>query len=110
MEFQQTFSKQFLQGIPTETLRLKRISAIKRCVESVGHHILAAAVSGHTRYTVEVKDNVTYDGYKVTTADLIEGLTVKFPGCSIEVGESWDPDVRNPNQMNRKSGIIIDWS
>ena len=107
---QQTFSKQFLQGIPAETLRVKRISAIKRCVESVVHHILEAAACGHTRYTVEVKDNVTYDGYKVTSADLIEGLTTKFPGCSIEVGESWDADARNPNQMNRKSGIIVDWS
>ena len=110
MEFQRTFSKQFLQGVPAENLRVQRIQAIRRFVESAEPRILAAAASGHTRYTVEVKDNVTYDGYKVTTADLIEGLTAKFPGCTIEIGESWDPDLRNPNKMTRKSGIIVDWS
>lgn len=110
MEFQRTFSKQFLQGVPTETLRLKRIQTIRQFVESVEPRILAAAASGHTRYTVEMRDKVTYDDYKVTTADLIEGLNLKFPGCSITVGESWDVDLIKPNQMNRKSGIIVDWS
>ena len=111
MEFKQVFSREYLQTERARYHEAVRVQAVMRHVESHHQLILGAAREGKTHYTIETTpDGFQCGGYTPTIEDLLEGYRIKFPDCKVEYGESWEPSPRNPNQMNRKSGIIIDWS
>lgn len=112
MEFKQTFNREFLRTAYERTLEQQRIQAITRCVEQVCGQVLQSANIGKTQHTIEMNDRsaVQISPYIPSTQELIDAFRLKFPDCRVEYGETWEPSPRNPNQMNKKSGIIIDWS
>jgi hypothetical protein len=111
MEFKETFSREFLQDERARFLKVIRIAAITTHIQQTYQRVLGAAREGKTEYTVETSPGGFRVGdYTATADDLLEGYRAKFPGCKVEHGETWEASPRNPNQMNKKSGIIIDWS
>jgi hypothetical protein len=111
MEFKETFSREALQCARQQYLVAIRLEAIKRHVEQTFRLVLIAAQQGKTQFTIETQpDGFRVGDYTATPDDLLEGYRAKFPDCRVEYGETWEPSARNPNQMNKKSGIIIDWS
>lgn len=112
MEFKQTFNREFLRTAYERALEQQRIQAITRWVEQASPHVLQSATLGKTQYTVDVHDRsgIHPSNYIPTPEELVEGFRLKFPDCKVEYEETWEASPRNPNQMNKKSGIIIDWS
>lgn len=101
-----------LQTAQQRHLERQRIAAITNWVNQVSGPIYAAAQNGQTKYVIDTiaTNGVLSHQYKPTTEELVEALKLKCPGCSVEFSETWEPSPRNPNQMNKKSGIIIDWT
>lgn len=111
MEFKETFSRTMMQSARQQYLAVIRREAITRHVENYSRFALVAAQQGKTQFTIETQpDGFRVGDYTATPDDLLEGYRAKFPDCRVEYGETWEPSARNPNQMNKKSGIIIDWS
>jgi hypothetical protein len=111
MEFKDTFSREFLQNEQTRFKELLRIQSVTQHVNQHSGMVVGAARDGKTQYTVEMSSSgVRCGNYVPTVDDLLEGYRLKFPDCRVEYGETWEPLPRNPNQMVKKSGIIIDWS
>lgn len=112
MDFKQTFNREYLRTAYERALEQQRIETITRWVEQVSRQVLHSASIGKTQYTVEVRDRsgIQTSEYIPTNEELVEAFRIKFPDCKVEYGETWEPAPRNPNQMNKKSGIIIDWS
>lgn len=108
---EKTYSREFLQAERSRFHEEIRQKAIQQYVRQTEMLILGAAREGKTQYTVDTTaGNLLYGNYMLTTDDLVQGYSAKFPGCKVEYGETWEPSPRNPNQMNKKSGIVIDWS
>lgn len=112
MEFTQTFNREFLRTAYERALEQQRIQTITRWVEQASPLVLQSATLGKTQYTVEVRDTrgLQTSNYIPTPEELVEAFRLKFPDCRVEYGETWESSPKNPNQMNKKSGIIIDWS
>lgn len=112
MEFKQTFNREYLRTAHARALEQQRIQAITQWVEQSTGQIVHAANTGKTQYTIEypIRSGIQTSNYMPTPEDLIDAFRLKFPDCRVEYGETWEPSPRNPNQMNKKSGIIIDWS
>lgn len=111
MEFSQTISREFLQNEQVRFKELLRIQSVMQHVNKYSHMIVEKARDGKTQYTIEVRNyRIQLDNCIVTVDDLLEGYRLKFPDCKVDYKETWEPCLRNPNQMNKKSGIIIDWS
>jgi len=110
MEFRQTISRHELLGMRDK----HKMAFIVQCIENLSHGVLHAARSGETRHMIEVRNERatgwTGEQYVPTNEDLIEGFRAKFPGCNVQYEESWVTLPRTPNQMHKKSGIIVDWS
>lgn len=100
-----------LQSARQQYLAAIRREAITRHVENHSRLALMAAQQGKTQFMIETHPAGFRVGeYTATRDDLLEGYRAKFPDCRVEYGETWEPSPRNPNQMNKKSGILIDWS
>ncbi len=110
METKETISRDYLRTERARYLENLRIAAMTKHVQRYAAVVLSAAREGKTKYTVDVPIVSQDSEYKVTKDDIIEAYRAKFPDCRIEYGESWEPSPRNPNQLNKKTGIIIDWS
>ena len=111
MEFKETFSREFLQSEQFRFKELLRVQSVTRHVNQYSAMVVGAAREGKMQYTIETHPGGFRVGeYTATSDDLLEGYRAKFPDCRVEYGETWEPSHRNPNQMNKKSGIIIDWS
>ena len=111
VKMEKTYSREFLQAERSRFREEIRQKAIHSHVYQNWQFVLGAAREGKTQYTVDTTTgNLLYGNYTLTTDDLIEGYSAKFPGCKVEYGETWEASSRNPNQMNKKSGIVIDWS
>ena len=109
----QTFSREYLQTERARYLKSVRDELIRN---HIGQHtglILGAARDGRIQQTVSIVElelRVHHSQYTLTIDDLLEGYRAKFPDCKVEYGETWEASPKNPNQMNKKSGIVIDWS
>lgn len=112
MEFKQTFNREFLRTAYERALEQQRIQAITQVVERTSGHVLQAANIGKTQYTIEMNDRtaIQTSNYIPSTEELVDAFRLKFPDCRVEYGETWEASPKNPNQMNKKSGIVIDWS
>ena len=112
MEFRQTFTREFLRTARARALELERVQTITRWVEQASGQVLQCANLGKTQYTVEIRstNGPTPSNYVPTTQELVEAFRIKFPDCRVEYEETWEASPRNPNQMNKKNGIIVDWS
>jgi hypothetical protein len=110
MEFKTTFSREYLQGVFTRV----KTDHVKRAVEGYAGVVQRTAQQGGLRATVDFSTLneiiKQYAIYKITVEDIVEGLRLKCPGCKVEYEEKWEPSPLNPNQMDKKSGITIDWS
>ena len=114
MEFRETFSREFLAGVYEKHRAETRLNTIQRFVEQMCAQVVQSAMLGKTRHMIEVRNERatgwTGEQYVPTNEDLIEGFRAKFPGCNVQYEESWVTLPRTPNQMHKKSGIIVDWS
>ena len=114
MEFKQTFSREFLLSAYEKNRTDTKIRAITDFIERTWRAVVIEAQRGKTQCLIEIrsdrKTGWNDDQYMPTNDDLIEGFRLKFPDCVVRYGETWESSSRNPNQMNKKSGIIIDWS
>lgn len=111
MEFKETFSREFLQNEQARFREAQRVQAVTTHVNQYSGLIVGAAREGKTHYTLDMTSGgFRYGNYELTTDDLLQGYRAKFPGCKVEYGETWEPSPKNPNQMNKKAGIVIDWS
>lgn len=108
----QPISREYLQGERSRYLASVRDEQVRQHINQHVGLILGAAREGKTQYTVNTVDCGVrvHSAYTLTMEDLIEGYSAKFPGCKVEYGETWEASPKNPNQMNKKSGIVIDWS
>lgn len=106
---EKTYSREFLQAERCRFREEIRQKAIQQFVRQTEMLVVGAAREGKTQYTMDTT-TLPSGNYVLTTDDLVEGYRAKFPGCKVEYGETWEPSPRNPNQMNKKSGIVIDWS
>lgn len=105
------FSRNYLQTERARHHEQLRVQAVMQHVNQYGQDVVMAARQGKTQYTIDTKPSgIQCGNYTPTVDDLLEGCRVKFPDCKVEYGETWEQCPRNPNQMNKKSGIIIDWS
>jgi hypothetical protein len=110
-KMEKTYSREFLQAERSRFREEIRQKAIQQYVRQTEMAVIGAAREGKTQYTVDTTaGNLLYGNYTLTTDDLVEGFSAKFPGCKVEYGETWETSTRNPNQMNKKTGIVIDWS
>jgi len=107
---EKTYSREFLQAERSRFREEIRQKAIQSHVNQNWQFVLGAAREGKTRYTIDINIGFRVGDYSLTVDDLIEGYLAKFPGCKVEYGETWETSPKNPNQMNKKSGIVIDWS
>lgn len=111
MEFKQVLSREYLQTERVRHLESLRVQAVMQHVNQYGQYVVMAAREGKTQYTIDTNPNaISCGNYIPTIDDLLEGYRTKFPDCKVEYGETWEQSPKNPNQMNKKSGIIIDWS
>lgn len=108
MEFKETISRDYLRSERTRYLAKIRMEAVITHVQQHSHLILCAAREGKTQYVVGIPSQ--HGEHRLTLDDLLDGYRAKFPDCNVENGESWEASPRNPNQLNKKTGIIIDWS
>lgn len=114
MNFKQTFSREFMRGAYEKHCTTTRLHSIQTFVQQVSGQIVQSATIGKTQHIIELR-NERQTGWRdsqyiPTNEDLIEGLHLMFPDCTVEYREVWEPSPRNLDQMNKKSGIIIDWS
>ncbi len=110
MDFSTTFSAEYLRG---QFVHMK-MNKIQQVVEQIAGVALRSAQQGglHTMVDFSSVDSyIRQSGiYKITIEDIVEGLRLKCPGCKVQYEELWEPSPRNPNQMDKKAGITIDWS
>lgn len=112
MNFTQTFSRKYLQGLPEKN----RLNAIENCVNNFHVEITRAATAGKTFYVIDSKYFPSLRNgvgqwpppYIPTTEDMIEGFKLKYLGCNVEYTEVWEET--QPGVKNQKKGILIDWS
>jgi hypothetical protein len=109
MNFNQVFSREYLQSIP----EWRKQQHIDNIVQSIQNEIFNAAASGKTSYMAVKPDTrgmaQSHPSYPVlTTEDLIAGFQTRFPGCKISYEETWTQT--NSTTRTLKSGIMIDWS
>jgi hypothetical protein len=114
MNFNQTFSREFMRGAYEKRRTDTRLQSIRHSVEKMSSQIVQSATIGKLYHMVELR-NERQTGWRdnqyiATNEDLIEGFRVLFPDCRVEYRELWETSRGNPNVMERKSGIIIDWS
>lgn len=108
--FTNMISRNDLRAIPEK----RRLDAIRQFIENaIVHPVQNAAASGKTSYMyVPPKGCPRACGYpapyEVTTADIIEGASAKFPGCKVGFSDEW-VDVR-PGVREHREGVLIDWS
>ena len=100
-----THSRASLQAAPAE----RRLAAIRHFIDDnhnkTGIAVQNAAALGKTSYLFALS---IPPHFTLTSADILEGLKAKFPGCDVELHEEW-VDVR-PGVREHRSGILIDWS
>ena len=109
MDFKQVFSREYLQTERARHLESLRVQVVTNHINNHCQHVIMSARDGKTQHIVDTNSH-GMGNYNPTINDLLEGYRMKFPGCKVEYGETWEQCPRNPNQMNKKSGIIIDWS
>lgn len=104
--FKQTVSRSELQAIPIK----RRLEAIQKYVDNfIYNSVYEASALGKTSYLHPMpKPQTQPHVYQLTSNDLVEGCTAKFPGCKVSFSEEW-VDVR-PGVREHRSGILIDWS
>ena len=116
--FQQTFSRVKLQGLPEETrkaaeaARLWQIrQRVEQFVNQIERPVTAAAAKGETSYLHELHPHHT--PHECTHDDILRGVREKFPLCTATLAEEWVDVPGRPGQPPTrvlKSGIKIDWS
>lgn len=111
MEFKETFSREYLRNMNAVYMEKIRISAITDCVTQTVGGVTGAAQQGKLQYMFDPHSVLSVGRrYTPTMDEFLDGLRLKFPGCRIEYEEKWEASPKNPNQMNKKTGIVIDWS
>ena len=117
--FQQTFTREKLQGRAEEMKRSAEAAArlqlrknvqyyVDHCIQSA---VLEAAATTKTSYLYDLTKHQPGSGY--TPEDLVRGLQEKFPECIVTLAEEWVDVPNRPGQpptRTLKSGIKIDWS
>lgn len=109
MQFTQTFSRAQLQDLPDK----RRRQAIVQYCDQIQGGVYEAATFGKTSYLHTPTNNRSGAGcypapYIPTPEDIVEGLKLKFPECTITLFDDW-VDVR-PGVRERRTGYLIDWS
>lgn len=114
MEFTHTYSREVLQEAYEKHRTLTRNRAIESAVNQSTPEIYAAAQEGKTQYVVSLISTRQVGWinkqYYPTNEDLIEGFSLKFPGCKVEYEETLEPHHKSANLMVKKVGILVDWS
>lgn len=113
----QTYSRKFLQQIPTERKK-QRIDGI---ITSFISDLQTQAASGKTTYMYNTQ---LLDDYNVNRLrkrpgefppdpeilldELLAGIRERFPDCDVNYEETWVDKSNNIKVLKR--GIVIDWS
>ncbi len=109
MQFANTLSRAQLQDLPAK----RRRQAIVNYCDQLYGPVNEAATLGKTSYlhTPNTRGGSMQchpPPYIPTPEDIVEGLKLKFPDCTITVFDDW-VDVR-PGVRERRTGYLIDWS
>jgi hypothetical protein len=108
MQFSNTLSRAQLQDLPAK----RRRDAIIAFCDQLHWAVNEAATLGKTSY-LHTPNNRGTSGchpppYIPTPEDIMEGLKLKFPDCTITLFDDW-VDVRS-GVRERRTGYLIDWS
>jgi hypothetical protein len=110
MEFANISTRAQLHDLPAK----RRRQAIVAYCDQLDRPVYQAASEGKTSYLhiPAAHSGITArqhpPPYIPTPEDILEGLKLKFPDCTIGLFDDW-VDVR-PGVRERRSGILIDWS
>ena len=106
----ETFTRDFLQGLPEQNKQERIDTEIARFI----HHLKAAATLGERSYfhTPSISLNSPY-GMKpplqaISNEELVAGIQLRFPDCLVSYQENWVETAANTRQLQK--GILIDWS
>jgi hypothetical protein len=108
MQFANTLSRAQLQDLPAK----RRRQAIVNYCDGLYHPVHEAATLGKTSYLHTPNNRGTANchppPYIPTPEDILEGLKLKFPDCTVTLFNDW-VDVR-PGVREQRTGYLIDWS
>lgn len=115
MEFKETFTREKLQGLAEER-RLQQLAAFIN--NRIAPSVTQTAMVGKTSFLYERPDstNPIQHAHEYIPADeeLMDGLRIKFPGCTVTQSEEWvdvpAKRLSDPPTRVLKKGIKIDWS
>lgn len=108
----QTFSREFLQGLPEQRRQEAKKQQIDTIIRGFVGELQHAAANGKTSYMYNLNNrrSMMMTGEQIVAAneDLIIAFQNKFPGCNVSYQETWVDTSANTRVLTK--GILIDWS
>ena len=109
---QQTFSREYLQGLP-EQIKRNTINAV---IRTISNDVQRSAIGGETSYIVEkiritnlLKPSLSSNpSLNISINDIITEMQKKFPDCIVLYEETWVNVTRSNRVLTER--ILIDWS